>query len=107
MAAPFLLRLNSRCLSDVLAQHFAHSSGYCFTKFSPPVMPALSRYPASPSLWAEKTLLAALTRVGWIPAQGRNDGSNLFALGFRTPQNWPVRYFPQPIRFRLPHFFKI
>jgi len=37
------------------------------------VMPDLIRHPASPSPWAERTLLAAQTRVGWIPAQGRND----------------------------------
>ncbi|CUX30110.1 hypothetical protein AGR4C_Cc50345 [Agrobacterium tumefaciens str. Kerr 14] len=38
------------------------------------VIPALSRYLASPSPWAEKTLPVAQTHVGWIPAQGRNDG---------------------------------
>jgi hypothetical protein len=32
------------------------------------------RHPASPSPWADKTLLAAQMRVGWIPAQGRCDG---------------------------------
>ncbi|OAI85930.1 hypothetical protein AYO36_16480 [Exiguobacterium sp. KKBO11] len=39
------------------------------------VIPALSRYPASPSPWAGNILFAAQTRVGWIPAHGRNDGS--------------------------------
>ncbi|OMO78962.1 hypothetical protein COLO4_24623 [Corchorus olitorius] len=38
-------------------------------------MPDLIRHPASPSPWAERTLFAARTRVGWIPAQGRDDGS--------------------------------
>jgi len=37
-------------------------------------MPALSRHPASPSPWAERILYATPTRVGCIPAQGRNDG---------------------------------
>jgi len=37
-------------------------------------MPDLIRHPASPSPWAERILLAARTRFGWIPDQGRNDG---------------------------------
>ncbi|MGQ2960522.1 MAG: hypothetical protein ACT6RN_09190 [Agrobacterium sp.] len=48
------------------------------------VIPALSRYPASPGPWAEKTLLAAQTRVGWIPAQGRNDGEVERLYGIKT-----------------------
>ncbi|WP_444832010.1 hypothetical protein [Agrobacterium sp.] len=38
------------------------------------VMPDWIRHPASPSPWADKTLLAVQTRVGWIPAQGQYDG---------------------------------
>jgi len=37
-------------------------------------MPDLILHPASPNPWAEKSPPAAQTRVGWIPAQGRNDG---------------------------------
>jgi hypothetical protein len=38
-----------------------------------PVIPALSRNPASPSHWAEKSLFAAQTRAGWMPGQARHD----------------------------------
>ncbi|MDA5250321.1 hypothetical protein OLQ21_25055, partial [Agrobacterium sp. MAFF210268] len=37
------------------------------------VIPDLIRYPASPSPWAEKTLFAAQTRVGWMPDQATVD----------------------------------
>ena len=38
------------------------------------VTPDQIRRPASPSPWADKAPLAAQTRVGWMPAQGRYDG---------------------------------
>ncbi|MDF1888285.1 MULTISPECIES: hypothetical protein [Rhizobium/Agrobacterium group] len=56
------------------------------------VIPALSRNPASPSPWAEKSCPAAPTRVDWIPAQGRNDGREMS----RTDENVEVA---QALRF--------
>ena len=61
------------------------------------VIPALSRYPASPSLWAERSPFVAQTRAGWMPGQARHDGRGVSRVprASSLPHRHPRRRFPQ------------